>query len=431
MTGAQRKLKALLNEESSVKETLTTLTGKDDLSDEERTQLGDAEQRYTSMQVEIRAARTLVEAEGEGETRDAPPDGEQRERIELRSKALLTNFLLAAAQGRMVSGAERELQEAAEVRDGAIPVELFDVPETRRETRADTVTPSPTSGTGVNLQPIYPLIYARSVLPRMGVNMPRTGSGTFSTATITAGLSAAAKGKGDAQESTAATLTPKTTTPHRVSARLSIALEDVATIGTASFEPRLREALQLAMADRLDHLGLTGDGQAPNPQGLLPQLTDPADPTSVVDFNGFVQLAADGIDGGPWAESMGAVRLLVNADTMKLAERTFQTATSYQGELSAGAYLREKTGGFSASSRMPATATTIAQCIRYRDGTMGLNGVNAMTTAICPVWNELGIDDIYSDSASGIRHFTLHSLIGDVVITQANAYERVDLKLST
>ena len=73
MTATQRKLKALLNEESSVKETLTTLTGKAKLSDEERAQLGESEQRYTAMQVEVRAARTLVEAEGEGETRDAAP----------------------------------------------------------------------------------------------------------------------------------------------------------------------------------------------------------------------------------------------------------------------------------------------------------------------------------------------------------------------
>ena len=51
--------------ESSVKEALTTLTGKDELSDEERSQLGEAEKRYTSMQVEIRATRTLVDPDRE------------------------------------------------------------------------------------------------------------------------------------------------------------------------------------------------------------------------------------------------------------------------------------------------------------------------------------------------------------------------------
>ena len=344
----------------------------------------------------------------------------------MRSKARLTNYLLAAMRGQLPSGAEAELQQAAGV--SQIPIELFDVPV---EHRVDTTTPAPTTGTGVNLQPVFPLIYARSVLPRLGIAMPRTGSGGYSTATITAGLSAAAKAKGDAQESTAATLTAKSTTPHRVSARLSIAIEDVATVGTENFEAQLRSSLQLALSDRLDHLGLTGDGQNANPQGLLPQLTDPADPSDVVDFDGFVALAAGGIDGGPWADGMGAIRLCVNAETMRKAETTFQSATNYKGELSAGAYLREKSGGFFASARMPATASNIAQCIRVRMATMGLEGVNAGMLATCPVWAEVGIDDIFSDSGSGIRHFTLHHLIGDVLVIQSNAFERVDLKVST
>ena len=250
------------------------------------------------------------------------------------------------------------------------------------------------------------------------------------TATQTTSLSAAAKAKGDAQESTAAAITTKTTTPHRVSARLSIQLEDVATVGVGNFESTLRQNLQLAMSDRLDHLGLTGDGQGANPQGLLSQLSDPTDPTDAVDFDAFVKLVADGIDGGPWAESMKAVRVLCNAATMRKAEVTFQSTTGSKGEVSAAAYLRAQSGAFFASSRMPATASNIAQCLRYRAGTMGLDGVNAMRTATCPVWNSLSIDDIYSDSASATRHITLHALIGDILITQPSAYERVDLKVS-
>jgi hypothetical protein len=61
---------------------------------------------------------------------------------------------------------------------------------------------------------------------------------------------------------------------------------------------------------------------------------------------------------------------------------------------------------------------------------MGLDGVDAVRTAVCPMWNEVTIDDIYSDSASGIHHYMMHSLIGDVLIEQANAYTRVGLKVS-
>ena len=70
---------------------------------------------------------------------------------------MLTNYLLAAARGRMVDGAEAELQAASGISGHGIPLELWDVPteqrgaEGERETRA--ITPAP--GTvGVNLDPI-------------------------------------------------------------------------------------------------------------------------------------------------------------------------------------------------------------------------------------------------------------------------------------
>ena len=84
-------------------------------------------------------------------------DAEQRERVELRSRASLTGYLRAAISGRQVDGAERELAEAAGV-DG-IPLELWDTPE--REKRADVPTSAP--GTvGVNLDRIRPAVFAHS-----------------------------------------------------------------------------------------------------------------------------------------------------------------------------------------------------------------------------------------------------------------------------
>ena len=37
----------------------------------------------------------------------------------------------------------------------------------------------------------------------------------------------------------------------------------------------------------------------------------------------------------------------------------------------------------------------------------------------------------FTDSAKGIRHFTLHTLIGDVILIQGSAYERIAVKLAT
>ena len=166
-------------------------------------------------------------------------DAEQRERLELRTRARLGNYITAALRGVAPSGAEAELQAAAGA--AGVPLELFDpVPERRIEQRADTATTAPATGTGVNLDP-HPAadLCPAPVLPRMGVAMPRVPSGGYSSMTVTAGLSAGAMDPGAARESTAATLTPKTTTPHRVSARLSIRIEDVAAIGTPTFESAL------------------------------------------------------------------------------------------------------------------------------------------------------------------------------------------------
>ena len=431
MTPAQKKLKELRERQSRERQRMAELGLADSLTDETRAELDGIEAGTPDLERQIRAATLAVEAE-EGEQRQAAgasePDSEHRARLELRSRASLGRYLAAALAGRLPSGAEAELAQAAGVRDGAIPLELFDVPP---EQRADAATPAGTT-TGVNLDPILPRIYARAVLPRLGVAMPRVESGTYTSLTISSALSAAAKAPGVPEESSAATFAPTSTTPHRVSARLSLRIEDIASIGTGNFESVLRQNLMLALSDRLDHLGLTGNPatDAAQPIGLFTRLNDPADQGNAIDFNGFVSLAADGIDGGPWAEGLQDVVLLVNPETQRLAERTFQTADSYQGETSAATYLRKNSGGFFSSRRMPVTASNIAPVIRCRMATKGLEGVDAVRLATCPVWAEIGIDDIYSGSASGTRHFTLHSLIGDVVIQQPDAYDRVDAKLA-
>ena len=110
----------------------------------------------------------------------------------------------------------------------------------------------------------------------------------------------------------------------------------------------------------------------------------------------------------------------LRTETYQYASTTFQTASSFQGELSAAAYAMQNTGGFFTNKRMPAAASNIQQAILFRtarsmlqpgmrgemmDGE-GMDG--AMRTAVCPHWNEIAIDDIYSGSAQGERYFTMH-----------------------
>ena len=111
--------------------------------------------------------------------------------------------------------------------DGSIPLDLFES-DRPVEMRADTTTPT-TSTVGVDMKPIQPYVFAQSIAARLGISMPSVGSGSHVETTLTVPLTAGAVTKGAARESSAATLTPITATPRRISARLSIAVEDIVT----------------------------------------------------------------------------------------------------------------------------------------------------------------------------------------------------------
>ena len=164
-------------------------------------------------------------------------------------------------------------------------------------------------------------------------------------------------------------------------------------------------------------------GKAPNISGIFHALTDPTAPTAVANFDSFAAVHAGGIDG-LWGSTLKDISIVCGPATLELAAKTFQAATNYKGELSAAAYASANTGGLWTNKRMPDAASNIQQAILYRKGRMGIR------TAVCPHWNAITIDDIYSDSASGERHVTAHVLLGDVKLVQPAAYAQVAYKLA-
>ena len=384
---------------------------------------------YSDLESRHRAA---IIAEGTPEIRTlAEGDAEHRERVELRSKANLTNYLTAAAAGRLPSGAESELAAAAGVGDGHIPLELWDV----AEERADVTTGTP-STVGVNLDSIRPAIFANAILPRLGVEMPRVESGTYANATIATSLTADAIAQGASAMSSEATFNVSSTTPKRITGRLTLQIEDIAAVGVSNFESALRENMALVMSDALDIQGLTGNGSGANLTGLLQRLANPtAAPTAVADFDAFAAAHANAVDG-LWASTIGDVSIVCGPTTYALAAKTFQSATNYKGELSAASYAMANTGGLWTNKRMPDARTFMSvansqQAIIYRKARSFLNmGAGGMRTAVCPHWNAVSIDDIYSGSAAGERHFTMHVLLGDVILVQPDAYQVINFRVA-
>ena len=432
MTNAQ-KIRLRL---SQVRQRLNEISGLegDAFTDEIRSETESLQTEYRDLETRHQAA---IVAEGEGETRATGDDldAEARERLALRSRASLTSYLRAALSGRQVDGAEAELREAAGVGDG-IPLELWDVPSANGEKRQDVPTGAP--GTvGVNLDRIRPAVFAASIALELGVEMPRVESGSYASATISTSLSAGSQPLGGDQLATAAGFTVSSVTPKRISARLGIRVEDVAAVGQANFESILRENLSLVLSDALDFQAINGAGGNSGSDliGIFERLTDPtAAPSTVADFDVFASAHAGGIDG-LWANTLKDVAIVCGPATMGLSARTFQTATNYKGELSAAAYAMMNTAGWRTNKRMPAAATfltidDVQQAILYRKGRSMMGGGGAMRTAVCPHWNEIAIDDIYSGSASGERFFTMHVLLGDVILVQPDAYAQVAFKVA-
>ena len=409
MTDAQKRLREALDRQSRARARMAEIgiMAEADWTPEVRSEFEALEKAVPDTEAQVRAARTAVEAE-EGEQRQAiieHPDGDLRERLELRSRASLTNYLLCAARGRMVDGAEAELQAVAGV--AGIPLELWDVPTERRD-----ITPAP--GTvGVNLDPIRPAVFANSIAPRLGIEMPRVGSGTYATGTITTSQGADAKAKSAAIAGTAGAITVTTATPKRVSARLELTLEDIAAVGQANFESILRENLALALSDELDDQAINGNGTAPNLTGIFQRLTDPSAPgAGVATFDSFVAAFAGGLDG-LWANTIKDVAIVAGVDTYALSARTFRDAAGQDlGDKAFADYAMEHYGGWWTNKRMPATDAHVQQAILYRKGRSMQGGSGAMRTAVCPHWNEVSIDDIYSGAAR--RSGTLPSMFFSV-----------------
>ncbi|MYC99172.1 MAG: hypothetical protein F4X13_07875 [Gammaproteobacteria bacterium] len=406
---------------SEIREKLNELSGEETLTEEQRSEVDTLTTEYRDVEAKRRAAIVAEDAE---EREAAKADGqvidaEMRERLELRKKASVTAYVAAALRGRRVDGAEHELSAAAGV-GGDIPLELWepDPREVREEDRAVTNAPGTV---GVNMAPIQPAVFTPSIAASMGIDMPQVQSGTFGQARISTSLTAEAKAKGGDIAATEAEFTVATATPKRVSARLEILAEDVASAGVSNFESALRENLSMVLSAELDNQFINGNGNGANLRGLFEALGDPtADGTTLTFAHGLEKLAA--LVDGLWAMEVSQVRQIVGVDTYRLAAKLLTTAAT--GEITLAEYLRRASGGFRTNSRMPATSSMKQQALAFRSGRGG------MRTAVSPHWGRLAITDVYTGSARAETAVSFHVLVGDVLVVQPSAYSQVEYKVS-
>ena len=130
-----------------------------------------------------------------------------------------------------------------------------------------------------------------------------------------------------------------------------------------------------------------------------------------------------------WASTAQAhVMILANVDAYKLAAKTFRGTA---GERRPGAHIRGLCGRWRRADFRPTSGCPR----RPRTWPAASSIVEGPSRAPHGVFADLGhqsaVDDIYSDAASGQRHFTLNILVGSkVLVVQPAAYGLVEWKLS-
>ena len=396
------------------------------LSDEDFTK--EIRQECRKLQDELSGVETKLAAaiasedtenrESKTETTDTTMTTEQREIVELRGRVSIGRFLWQIIGGSRVSGAEAEYRSAItpNAGDNSIPLAMLVDMEERVE--APTVSPATVA---INPQAIGAYVFKQALARALGISIVSVPSGTHAVPTITTALTASAKAKGDAIESTAGVIGIQTATPKRISARLALQAEDLAASGLPAMESALRSNLMAALADEFDSQAINGEAANNQLNGLIHQLTDPTDPTPVITFANAVATVAGVVDG-TWARNMGDVALVVGTDTYQKMASLFRGADS---PTSLENHLAGRLSSFGVGAKIvDQTAGKIQQAVA------GLRGQPDLPVAQVAMWDSLSIDDMYTGANSATRYFTLHLLVSDVIVQRSAAFKLLEFKLS-
>ena len=374
---------------SECRQRLNELLQVETRSEDETTELERLTSEVSVKEPELRAA--LAAAPDPQEVVTATGDPETRERLEIRSKTGLADFLSAAAAGREVVGAAREYADAVGCAPlNRVPLDIFT--DGQPEVRAISVGPAVDGP----VEPAIPFVFKRSAAASLGIQMPTHGAGAVQIPRVTTAPPADTLAKDAAAPSTAAVIALDSQTPKRISGEFQIRTEDLAVY--PALEAVLMESIRGSLSNELDNEVFNGVAAGLN--GLFLQAADVAVAGAVETFaTGIGRFAA--LVDGEHAYSLSDVRAVVGPSTF----------AKYMGLISDGVpladYLEQKLGSFRVSNRMPALAS------HGQKGIVTLNGGPSPIRVY--VWNSLEIiRDPFSSAGTGQITITATALVSEV-----------------
>lgn len=341
-------------------------------------------------------------------------DGEDLEKQDVLNRASVGDYVKALLDHKSVTGATAEARVAFGcVGEYEIPFELwFPLDEKQK-----AITPAP--GTGdrpVDVKPVQPFVYQRTIAGYLGIDMPVVSGGEQGYPVLTTQTPSAPKAKDAAADSTAAAITVHKSNVKRLTGSYVVRVEDVSQF--PQLETALRQDIPRSIANTFDQQLLSGSGAAPQLKSLISLLGDPAASTTVETFATFISTITGLVDG-LHAYELKDLKALIGMKTYEKMSETFAVNTA----VSSADYLHDKIGGLRASNRIAAPSGGDQQ------GIVRL-GMDSMV-AVAPVWGGIQlIDDPYTDAAKGHRTITAYQLVSDVLLLRPDAFAQIDFDLS-
>ena len=322
-------------EMSEKREKLNGLLGVDELSDEQRAEMGSLTERMQQLEVEARAA--ILAEDVPTVTKITVNDGEDRELRSLIARANVGNIFEAALEHRATTGPEAELQTHFKLTPNAIPLTML-------ETRA--VTPAP-GQVAQNQSAIIPGVFPQSCAAFLSVDMPTVAVGDAVYPVLTTNADAGTPAENATQAETTGSFSANVLTPARIQASFFYSREDQARF--SGMGEALRSNLSEALADKLDQEILAGTNGLLN--GTILANHAAAAITSYANYRS--ELAYGRVDG-TFAGSVGDLKIVMGSATYGHAAAAFRSANA--GDRAALEDLMQITGGVKVSAHVPAVA---------------------------------------------------------------------------
>ena len=401
MTKAQRTLLDVQGRQSELRSRLAVLAAQDTRSADEETELTTVETKLSGCEPELRSALVAAAAEDDASRSTVETtDPETRERVELRAKTGISDFLKAAVAGAAVTGAASEYAAACGVPTvGHLPMAIFagtapSAPEVR------AITPGP-AVKGM-LQPTVPFVFERSAAASLGIMMPTVPSGQVQIPKITTAPPADTLAKDGAAPATAAAVTLVNQAPVRIAGSFEVRVEDLAVMPT--LEAALSEAMQGSLSNELDES--TFNGASGELNGLFTQAAN-------VNAAGAVETYATGIArfaslvDGRHAYTLADVRAVIGSATFALYAGVF--ANTNKGDVSLFDYLSRMLGSIRVSDRVPGKSSNAQK------------GIVVLSASSTPpkihVWDAMQVvRDPYSGAGAGKVTITATALVSPLFV---------------